>query len=203
MPDYTPFNRAQSLIGQTPGGSQVYQNVLGQLNRQFGLRQRRQTMQGEQMNLPPHLRYAMSQQQFPELYGQYAGGLSRTATAAPGIDIQKAQSMASIQGQVEQLKLAHAQFEEQKRVQRQSEKTNFWDVAGMVGGMGLGVAGLMFPPALPATMAAGTALSAGTSMAGGGQPAGMQQFSGYGAGAPQGTMSGYGWNPYPYMPQNY
>ena len=195
MPDYTHFDRAQSLIGQTPGGSQVYQNVLQQLNRQFGLRQRRQTMQGEQMNLPAHLRYAMSQQQHPELYGQYAGGLSQAAAAAPGIDIQKAQSMASIQGQVEQLKLAHAQFEEQKRAQRQSERGNFWDILGTVGGLGLGVAGLMFPPALPFTMAAGAALSAGTSSA-----IPSQYLS---TGAPQGTISGYGWNPNSYTPPNY
>lgn len=220
MPDYDPFYKAQGLIEQTPGGQQVYQNVLQQLNRQFGLRQRRQTMRGEQMNLPPHLRYAMAQQQFPETYGQYAGGLSRTAAAAPGIDIQKAQSLAGIQGQVEQLKLAHEQFEEQKRMQRESEKTSFWDVLGTVGDIGLGVAGLMFPPA----GIAGAAIKAGTSMAGGRQPS---QFSGYGAGGGVGfdysnmmnwmnpllnrrtsqqdmSSGGYGpWNPYASVSPNY
>lgn len=157
MPDYSPFYRARSLVEQTPGGSQIYQNILRQLNRQFGLRQRRETMRGEQMNLPAHLRFAMSQQQYPELYGQYAGGMAQAAAQAPGIDIRKGQALAGIQGQVEQLRMMQRQLELQERQQRQSEKTSFWDILGTVGDLGIGVAGLMFPPA-GAAMGMGTQL---------------------------------------------
>lgn len=178
MPDYTPFYRAQGLVEQSAGGSQIYQNVLRQLNRQFGLQQRREQMRGEQMNLPAHLRFAISQQRQPELYGQYAGGLSRTAAQAPGIDIRKAQALAGIQGQVEQLRM----MQEQLDLQKESQKGNWLDVLGTVGGLGLGVAGLMFPPA----GVAGAALGAGTKLAGGGRPAAMpvmpSQLTGMGIG---------------------
>lgn len=162
MPDYSPFSRAQSLIGQTPGGSQIYQRILQNLNRQLGLRQRRQQMQGEQMNIPAHLRYAYSQQEYPELYGQYAGATTQAAAQAPGVDIQKAQALAGIQGQVEQLRMQQEQLDLMKRQQKQAESTSFWDVLGGVGSLGLGVAGLLFPPA----GIAGAALGAGSSIAG-------------------------------------
>jgi len=173
MPDYTPFYQARSLVQQSPGGQQVYQSLLAQLNRQFGLRQRRQQMLGEQVNLQPTQRFALAQQQYPELYGAYAGGATQAAAQAPGIDIQKAQALGNIQSQVEQLQLAWEQLEEQKRARRQSEKTNFWDVLGMVGGMGLGAAGLIFNPLRGLTSQAGqmgSAVSQGWNAGGYAQP---------------------------------
>lgn len=158
MPDYTPFYRARGLVEQSAGGQQIYQNVLRQLNRQFGLQQRRATMQAGQLNIPPHLQFARSQQQLPGLYGQYAGGLSQAAAQAPGIDIRKAQALAGIQGQVEQLKMYQRQLE----LQEESQKGNWLDVFGTVGSLGLGIAGLMFPPA----GATGAAMGAGAGISG-------------------------------------
>ncbi len=186
MPDYTPFNRARGLIEQTPGGSEIYQNILRQLNRQYGLRQRRETMQGEQMNLPPHLRYAISQQRQPEMYGQYAGGLTQAAAQAPGIDIQKAQTLAGIQGQVERLRMMQEGLDLQKKQYEDSQKTNFWDVLGTVGGLGIGIGGLLFPPAGAAMGAMGAAGSMGGLGLNLGQAAGtrmgqfQQQYPNYG-----------------------
>lgn len=189
MPDYSPFYTARGMIQQTPGGTQIYQNVLRNLQRQLGLQQRRESMMGEQLNLPASLRYAISQRGYPELYGRYAGATAQAAAQAPGIDIQKAQALAGIQGQVEQLRM----MQEQLDMRKEAQKTNFWDVLGTVGSFGLGVAGLLFPPAGAAAAGAGAALGAGTNLASGSRPAAMPvttpQLRQYGIGT-----SGIGFN---------
>ena len=144
-PDYGAFYRVRGMMEQLPGGMQMFQQTLSQLNRQLGLQQRRERMLGEQMNIPPHLRFGFQQQAYPELYGRYAGGVTQAAMQAPQIDLQRAQAIAGIQGQIESLR----QAQEQIRLQEEAQKTNFWDILGTVGGLGIGVAGLLFPPAMP------------------------------------------------------
>jgi len=157
-PDYGAFYRVRSMMEQLPGGMQMFQQTLSQLNRQLGLQQRRERMMGEQMNIPPHLRFGFLQQSYPELYGRYAGGVTQAAMQAPQINLQRAQAIAGIQGQIESLRQVQEQIrlqEEQIKLQEEAQRTNFWDILGTVGGLGIGVAGLLFPPALPATMGLG------------------------------------------------
>lgn len=185
--NYQPFRTARSLIEQTAGGMQMYQRYAGQLGRQFGLQQRRGAMQARALGLPPHLQFAAQQGMYPQLYGQYAGGLAQAAAAAPGIDIRKAQALGGIQTQIGQLQMAQRQMELQEKMYKESQRTSFWDVLGMVGGLGLGVAGLMFPPAGLGMAAGGMGLGA---MQGGQQGGGQRMPI---QGMPYGTMSYGSW----------
>lgn len=138
--------QAASAMQAMPTGWQTYGQQITGLGRQLGLAQRRATMQAGQLNIAPHLQFAIAQQQFPELYGQYGSALGSALGRAGQFDIQRAQTMGQFGTAAAQLalrermiELARAQFRFQRQ---QAGIQNVIAGIGALGSLGGSIAGL-------------------------------------------------------------
>lgn len=156
--------QAMQAMQQMPGGQQAYGRQMRGLGAQFGLAQRRATMQAGQLNIPPHLQFAIGQQQLPGMYGQYAGALGAAAGQAGQMDIQRAATMGQFGIGAARVALEQQRLEMQREQMRRQMRPNFWNILGTAGTLGMGIAGLMMPPVGAAMGAMGGAGGAGGGM---------------------------------------
>ena len=130
--------QAMGAMQQMPTGQQAYGRQMRGLGQQFGLAQRRATMQAGQLNIPPHLQFAIGQQQLPGMYGQYAGALGAASGQAGQLDVQRAATMGQFG-----LGAARVSLEQQRLdMMRRQMRPNFWNILGTVAGIGTSIAGL-------------------------------------------------------------
>lgn len=176
--------QAMNAMQQMPSGQQAYGRQMRGLGSQFGLAQRRATMQAGQMNIPPHLQFAIGQQQLPEMYGQYAGALGAASGQAGQMDIQRAATMGQFGIGASRVALEEERLNMMREEMERQRRPNFWNMLGTVAGIGTSIAGL----AMGNPMSAGNRARMGS------------QFQNYQQGMtqpPQLPAFGGLWNPYP------